>query len=146
MVIMGIILTLVAGLPMGFVVFLTSPWNIVPSDAEVVGVWQVGNTDERLTFYPSHRVTFSNIPKGVVDDAGTNKDATTLPTTATGSWDGFANGEGYGPASGYSLGHGAAEVDSFFYSKWFGSAREIVMTYGDEEQLELDFHRISATP
>ena len=146
---MGIVVTLVVGLPMGLVVFASAPWDTVPSTAEAVGVWQVGNTDERMTLYPSHKVTFSNIPEGIVDAQAKNKDGSSPRITTAGKWGGFTNADGYGTHSWYVLDHkvGGYEVDGDIESEWFGPARELVISdLAPNRGFELDFHRISATP
>jgi hypothetical protein len=99
MVAMGIVVAVVIGLPMGLLIYASSPWDTVPSTAEAVDVWQVGDTNEKLTLYPSHKMTFSNLPEGIFEGDGGNKDGSTPRISGTGKWDTFSNKEGYGPSS-----------------------------------------------
>ena len=144
LVICAIVATVLVGLPMGLVVYLSAPWNTIPTTAEAVGVWQVGNTDERMTLYPSHKIAFSNIPKGILYGDGGDNDDKTRRVSVTGKWDSFSRAEGYGPDSYISIDHSDASAE--LYSQGFGATRELVIgDYGSNE-FELDFHRISATP
>ena len=140
----AIVVIVLLAIPMGIVVFAASPWNTVPTTAEAVGVWQVGNTDERMTLYPSHRITLSNIPKGILEGDGGNNDRNTPFVSATGTWTAFSN-DGYGPSSFFTYDRGGD--GNRLASQWFGAARELVIDdFAYAKPIELVFHRISATP
>jgi hypothetical protein len=143
----AIVLAVVIGAAAAFLLVFTRPWDTTPTTADVVGVWQRGDTKERLILYSSHKMTFLNIPKGVIDWDGTNHDGATRRITTTGTWTSFFN-EGYGPCSGYTHNDGGIDAgsDGQLYSQGFGGGRELVIYYGDDEQFQLDFHKISTKP
>ena len=117
--------------------------NTAPSPTETVGIWQRGKTDETITIYASGRITFENIPVGIVEGEGTKNDAKTKPITETGTWINFSNYEGYGPKLEYTV-NGDSEL-----MEWKGndtSSRRLVLEGGNYLQFVHTFHRISTTP
>jgi hypothetical protein len=61
----------------------------------------------RITLYPAGKVTFENVPQGIVDFEGGKHDNTTKLVTVSGKWDPFGNnGRWGGVSSGYSFSDG----------------------------------------
>jgi hypothetical protein len=123
----------------------TRAWDETPGTADVVGVWQRGNSDMRITLYPTGKITFDNVPKGIVDFEGGKHDNTTKLVTVSGKWDPFWNyGWWGGVSSGYSLSGGH---DGPLYSDGNGiTGYQLSLAGGDDEQFEYHFHRISTKP
>ncbi|MCU1535083.1 MAG: hypothetical protein JWR53_1564 [Glaciihabitans sp.] len=123
----------------------TRAWETTPSFADVAGVWQRGDSDMRMTIYPSGDVTFANVPKGVLEWQGDKHDNTTRPESAHGQLDPFWNyGSWGGISSGYSLANGE---DGKLYSEGNGvTGYHLSLSGGDDLQYRYDFHRISGTP
>jgi hypothetical protein len=145
-VIVAIVLAVVIGVPGVFLLLFEHPWDTIPTKADLVGVWQDSDSDRRLTLYGSGKLTFSNIPKGVVDWTGYNNAGKTKSETISGTWEPFYEEGPIGPMTSYTVptaggtsGQMWSEGNDFF-------GRHLSLNFGDDEQFEYDFHRISTTP
>lgn len=125
--------------------FLARVWDTAPDRSEAVGVWQRGNSDMRVTLYPSGKITFSDIPKGVIDFGQGEHEGATKPVTLSGKWSPFWD---YGWWGGVSSGYTVSDGNSGqLYSE--GNSligRQLSLQFGDDDQYEYNFHRVSTTP
>jgi hypothetical protein len=132
----------VLGLAVWVIVIAVS--SETPTNAQVAGVWQRGDSHTRITIYPSGNLTFSDIPKGVVDWGQGDHEEKTKIITISGTWSPFWNyGLWGGVSSGYDLSDGQGGPLISQGNELTG--RRLIMYFGDDEQYEYDFHRISPT-
>ena len=130
---------------------VTRQWSTTPSEADVVGVWQRDDSDMRITIYPSDKsdgtgkITFTNIPKGMVTNNGETGDNTSTPVTVTGTRQPFTNLGWAGPvASPYDFPNGEDGTINSTGNGLFGYQLRLIGGNGAEYRFE--FHRISTQP
>jgi hypothetical protein len=145
-VVVAIVVLVVVGVPSGFLLVFQHPWDTVPSKADLVGVWQDGNSNKRIVFYSSGKTTFYNIPKGVVDWTGYNSAGKTPPETISGTWDSFYREGPIGPEGSYTVPTDGGTIGALWSNGNDVTGRQLVMNFGDDQQFEYDFHRVSTNP
>ena len=147
LIIGAIAVAVIACIPVGLGLLFAHPWDTIPSKADVAGVWRDGNSNRYLTLYPSGKITFSNIPKGVIYETGDDDAGKTVPTTVSGRWHAFYREGGYGPVTWYTVPHSGGS-DKILYeagNNVFGRTLSIA-SYGYQVQVVYNFHRVSTKP
>jgi hypothetical protein len=146
LIICGIVVVLVVGVP-GLLLFLfLSPWDTTPTRADVVGTWEDGSSSRRIIITSTGRITFDNIPSGVVDETGDKDAGHTKLETTSGRLDAFYREGGIGPEAAYTVPAGGGTVGALWSTGNNVFGRRLILYFGDGEQFEYDFHRVSNTP
>lgn len=153
-----VVVVVIAAMLLAGWAFVTRQWATTPSETDLVGVWQRDDTGMRITIYPSDgttpagedgptgKITFTNVPEGILNDQGDPHADTTRLVTVSGTRDPFTDGSwgGLQVDSVFTLPDGTVNSIYSDGNGFFGY--HLRLLGGSDWQYEYVFHRISTNP